>query len=54
MKGGQDQRITLLEIRSRQGSVSLRAVGATAIAAAVAIHLSKWAAILLLAQLGWP
>lgn len=39
-----------LEIHKR----SLRAVGATAIVAVVALHLVRWTAIVLLAQLGGP
>jgi hypothetical protein len=41
---------SLLEIHNR----SLRAVGAPAIVAAVAIHAIRWVAILLLVKLGGP
>jgi hypothetical protein len=46
--------ISLLEIQDRKGTAMVRAMGFTAIVAAVAIHLIRWAAIVLLAQLGGP
>lgn len=41
---------SLLEIQNR----NLRAVGTTAILAAVAIHVIRWTAIVQLTQFGWP
>jgi hypothetical protein len=46
--------MSLLEIRDRKGTGTVRAVGCTAIVAAVAIYLIRWTAIVLLTQLGGP
>ena len=46
--------ISSLEIQGRKGTATVRAVGFPAIVAAVAIHLIRWAAIVLLTQLGGP
>ena len=46
--------LSLLEVHNRKGIPILRAVGATAIFAAVAMHVIRWTAIVLLTQLGGP
>ncbi len=46
--------ISLLELQNRKGTAMVRAVGVTAVVAAVAVHLIRWTAIVLLTQLGGP
>ena len=52
MQSRPDQPSSLLEIRNRKGIAILRAVGRTAIFAAVGIQLIRWISIVLLTQLG--
>jgi hypothetical protein len=46
--------LSLLEVHNRKGTTILRAVGVTAIVAAVAIQLIRLTAIIVLIQMGGP
>ena len=45
---------SFLEMQGRKGTVTVRAMGFPAIVAAVTIHVIRWAAIVLLTQVGAP